>query len=526
MILQRLEQQRLQRLHEARISSIPTRSAPPPAISSNSPAYEKPAFSMGSESIRTLPPPVASPHTMSHNRSYHPSPERPSRYNSPVGASNSTSTSQTLLPSLSHNNGASALVESLRELDLPTADLSTYGHRSLSPGQHNKRPAPVPHQHGERRSSDLVALQSMSLATPEHGSQSSLNQSNSGHNTYPQAPPAAPTYQRSYLPPHMSTPTALMSGQTPRTPGSFDLYHHRGSGESLLPPAEETDVDMQDVSEPLPMAPSNKFIPHPYQPQPPREPPQQAVNSRLGDLAATGKKKKWGLSSVFGVGGNSHNESKADHGPPPAANIASSALNNASLKRPQSEVASADRSAVTQVNLNPGMDSKKNRKELDKQAKEQEKQLQAARRKAMEDAQKERARAVLAKRTQLVETRRVNGTQTNEIEWNTELSTIDSASMRTSNTSNTSIPAGHKSQSQQELMSRASSTPSNIGNLPSTSTPDLIPNQDLERRHREDSNPDAYRSKSRKMSAGDDHSLSGQAYRNTSSLTVGTTDSE
>ena len=524
-ILHNLEQQRQQRIYDvSRTSSIPPRSVPP--THSQSPAHDPSNYNLR-DSGRTLPPPICSPHT----RSYHASPERPRRYDSPNLNGNSASTSQTLLPTLSsYNNGASALVESLRELDLPTADLSTYGHRSLSPGNApdwQQRPAPVPHPSGnDRRSSDIVGMQAMSLAAEAAASQSSFTQSNSGTASYSQDSLPVQQYQRSFLPPHMSTPTALASGQSPR--GSFDSQRGLESTDSFHQHPEDYDVVMQDAFEehPIRERANAQAENHPYRSQPNQDQNRQQAfantTSRSTNLAATGKKKKWGLSSVF----SSLNDSKAEIQAPPAANVASSAVSSAALKRTQSGVTAAERSMMSQADLTNGADPKKVKKELEKQAKEQDKQLQVARRKAMEDAQKERARAVMAKRNQLVENRPNNKS---EIEWTT-LSTIDSASMRTSNTSQTSIPNpdGSKSQSAQDLIPKREPYMGASKTAGSRSQPSIRNQHDsgspsqADRRQMEVSGPDAYRFKARKMEFGDDHT----GYRNASVLSVGTIDSE
>jgi meiosis induction protein kinase IME2/SME1 len=530
-IFQNMEQQRQQRIHDvSRTSSIPPRNEPP--SHSHLPVHEPPNFNVR-DSGRVLPPLAGSPH---NNRSYHVSPERPRRYDSPTLHTSSASTSQTLLPNLSsYNNGASALVESLRELDLPTADLSTYGHRSLSPGhapEWKQRPAPVPHPsgdrqgHGDRRSSDLVGLQAMSLAAGGTASQSSFHHSTSGHVSYTQDSLPQPQYQRNYLPPHMSTPTALASGLSPR--GSFDSLRDHNSTDSLPRPHEDHDVVMQDAFDDHPVhnRPAMETDTHPYRSQPGQDQPRSQAfantTSRLTNLAATGKKKKWGLSAVF----SSLNDSKAELQVPPPGNIVSSGFSSAALKRTQSGITAAERAVMSQADLASGADPKKVKKEMEKQAKEQEKQLQVARRKAMEDAQKERARAVMAKRSQLVENRSNNKS---EIEWTT-LSTIDSASMKTSNTSQTSIPMpdGSKSQSAQDLIPKrepymgASKTAGSRSQPSIRSQLESMSQSHIDRRQMEMSGPDAYRFKARKMDFGDDHT----GYRNASVLSVGTIDSE
>jgi hypothetical protein len=324
----------------------------------------------------------------------------------------------------------------------------------------------------------------------------------------------------------MSTPTALASGHSPREP--FDGSHNHASSQGGMPVRDDQDVVMEDSfnqqpahSKAAPQVTNN----HPYHSQATQDQPGHlfaSTTSRLTGLAATGKKKKWGLSSVF----SSLNDSKVDLQPPPAANIASSGFSSTNLnpKRTQSSMPPSERSMASQLDIPAGADPKKVKKEMEKQAKENEKQLQLARRKAMEEAQKERARAVMAKRSQLVENR---PNKQAEIEWAT-LSTIDSASMRTSNTSQTSIPMpdGIKSQSAQDLVSHREPYMGTSKTSASRSQPSIQSQhsgqQMSDKRQVDLAGPDAYRFKARKMEMGDDHT----GYRNASLLSVGTIDSE
>jgi meiosis induction protein kinase IME2/SME1 len=133
--------------------------------------------------------------------------------------------------------------------------------------------------------------------------------------------------------------------------------------------------------------------------------------SRASSLLQTGKKKKWGLSSVFGGG---HSESKS---PAPLPRPVSDAFTQStlSLKRTQSGHIAGDRRDVPEPA--PGapvitLDPKKAKKEAERQAKE----LEKAKREAAERAQKERARAVMQKRNQLQQERKAAGATT-EFEW-------------------------------------------------------------------------------------------------------------
>lgn len=525
VIFQELEEQRRLRIQDLpQASNIAPRAVPP--SHSNSPALEKSAFM---DPGRMLPPPVVSP----FNRGSFHSNEPSGRFD-PGSGQQSATNSQTMLPVLPHDNGASALVDALRELDLPTADLASYGHQTMSPGRGPswQRPAAVPHQ-PDRRGSDLIGLRSSShLGDAATSSQSSLARSARRDSYSPGISQQAPNYQRNFLPPHMSTPTSLATDQqAPVTPSSFDALPQppaHDSSDSLPAQHRDMDVDMQDVSEKhasptrrtsVPNHSNSSQLRYSHSP-PPAQPAQHQslsalTQSRMSDVAATGKKKKWGLSSVFG----SRKDAKSDYRPPPAGNIASSAFSSSTLKRTDVP----DEAMLPMASTPAVVDPKRAKKEQEKLIKEQQKQLQLAKRKALEEAQKERARAVLAKRNQIAGQGRPEAPKPEPSKFSS-ISECPEGQRRSTNTSHSTLPGGVKSYSTQDVSRKdpyfsatytqaSRSQPTSVGSI-SSSTPMLT------QRQRELIGPDASRFKSRKMGLGDDHS----GFR--SSLTVGTVDSE
>lgn len=426
---------------------VAARSLPP--SHSASPVHSKSAF--GGQDGRTLPPPKISPDI----RPFYQTSDRASNYGSqyslqagPIPAGNnvtSASSSQTML-NLPHSRpsrgGASALVDQLRELDLPTDSLSTFGRRpvvSEVPSQertladpNSSRVVPPPLQRTADYANTGVPLdRTLSPYAAPSGSASSISVGTSQSNV---SLPAIPPYQRSHLPPHMASPTTLLSGQQPASP--YDHSSHFGSQRSfgsgsaqLLGPALASlpeDVDMVDTSvEPI------------------RHPDQHLMSSQSSNaLPMSFKKKKWGLSCVFGGG---HDKAPS---PLPSANIVP-LTTNASMSRTQLGAKATDRFqsqvvlTTPQIDISTITDPKKAKKEAERQAKE----LEKAKREAAERAQKERARAVMQKRTQLEQQRKMAGSKS-ELEWSHVHGGIDKRSeaahsSKTSHTSGTSVQRQH-----------------------------------------------------------------------------------
>jgi meiosis induction protein kinase IME2/SME1 len=259
-------------------------------------------------------------------------------------------------------------------------------------------------------------------------------------------------------------------------------------------------------------------------------------------LVQTPKKKKWGLSSVFG----SHSDSKARAAPPPPppAEVYAPSL---SLKRTQSGHIANDRRDMPELQPTAPtiiLDPKKAKKEAERQAKE----LEKAKREAAERAQKERARAVMQKRNQLQQERNAAGATT-EFEWSNGNAPKAPPPGQ--------IPAGGKSlfglgnhsvRSHTEAMGRpeAHVAPppggsSEGGSQASSSrqaqstTHSRLSQQSMQALQAQGSplydvmKADAYRAKARRRDDDDDHStssLSVNRFQSPSMMTVGTIDSE
>ncbi len=353
-------------------STSSLRSVPPSHSHSHShsPSQSKPAF--GADGGRTLPP----LHMDRHGSS--PSAGLDSHHS----GHSSSHILQTQVPAKS---GASALVDQLRELDLPTADLASYGHRAHSPdsGSHVASwlakgapalgpvlPPPQERSQNYQVSSDSHAYRQQQERF-EQGPAASVQQST--------ALPSDSAFARSHLPPHMVTPTALASSSS--ADFTSDPY---GRPMNVVPEAAE-DVEMAvDVPEPPAVYEQRPTHPSPFVPQQP-----------------TVKKKKWGLGSVFGHG------SSSDH-----KQVVEAQASLLSLKRTQSGSIADGRAVPAAAPPPTNMDPRKAKKEAEKQAKE----LERAKREAAERAQKERARAVMQKRTVLEQERKKAGAKT-EFEW-------------------------------------------------------------------------------------------------------------
>jgi len=280
---------------------------------------------------RVLPPPVATPENM--NRIFLP----PGHYRPDASA-------------------ASALVNQLRELDLPTAELASYGTR---------QPAPAEERFEQRR-----APRSQYLEEPQrrHPSGSAYDGS-----VYEGSNPSVQHISRSH-----GNSTASFQQQH-----AHAQHHapHSDSSRSSLPPHVTAYVQQQQQM--VLDAPQEAYAPPPIEPTPGvTSPPPPPV---------IGKKKKWGLSSVFGGGDKSSST---------ASIVASSAnlLSATTLKRTQSGQHTSDRSPVDATPPPLSDDPKKAKKEAAARAKE----LAMAQREATARAQQERARAVMQKRNQIV----------------------------------------------------------------------------------------------------------------------------
>lgn len=369
----------------------PPRSLPP--SHSHVPHDGRPAFAMGADGeMRALPPP----------------------HGTPGG-----------VPAFS----ASALVNQLRELDLPTEDLSSYGIRPVELGQPGPAQVPRPQwQESDRQasqaSSTLYDDSAYQGGRASEASFSNMNLSVSNlHLADRQARAPPPRHQHPQ--PQISSHVAAYVQQQQQMAQQMALD---GSDEAHTPRMGA--VGAQGLPMPPPIEPTEGAAPHPHYGA--SMPASSSTGSGLaGSLAKVtqGKKKKWGLSSVFGGGGGSDKSSEAAHedypgtsslkrtqsGSNPATRLAMSqlpAMSTPPNHSPQaSDSASIHAPSVPVAGSGSGqtaiLDPKKAKKEAERQARE----LEKAKREAAARAQKERARAVLQKREQLVEAKRSQGSK-------------------------------------------------------------------------------------------------------------------
>lgn len=312
--------------------TAPPRQVPP--SHSHTPQELRPAFANGD--MRRLPPPVGTPDQGS--RSFFPDSWRDD----------------------DKSYGPSALVHQLRELDLPTDDLASYGHR----------PTPAP---------GVAQV----TAQPPSRAQSILYDGSAFEGSEPSAS------STSFTNFNLSISNLQLAEGQPR------------AGPSKVAAFVRQQQDMQYARDTPLQAGQSQTMP------PPIEPTLDAV--RLGSLSkvSTGKKKKWGLSSVFGGG----DKSVSSLG---TVDENSNAAGMASLKRTQSGNNAASRVELTEPSP---LNSKQTKKEADKAARE----LEMAKREAAARAQRERARAVMHKRELLVEERLMTK-ETSDIEYSNNLS--------------------------------------------------------------------------------------------------------
>ena len=247
------------------------------------------------------------------------------------------------------------------------------------------------------------------------------------------------------------------------------------------------------------------------------EPTAGAAMNKLSSVTS-GKKKKWGLSSVFGSG----DKSTTSLPPVPEAGYQGSPL-----KRTQSGNHPTDRAPVIAY-------PKKAKKEAERVAREAEK----VKREAAERVQKERARAVLQKRNQLVEERRATNTKS-EIEYGsfnaTPVVPAQAAISQQSHPSSASLYQQSPTRDMRDYANtpgsvsaasvRSRESGHSVHSIHSQSQPTLsVAGSEAHRRMH-----DMGRHKARRRDEDDDHSMSSfdhNSLRSRSVLTIGTIDSE
>lgn len=459
--------------------NVPPRQLPP----RHSNQETRPAFANGD--MRTLPPPVRTPDHLSRN--FFPPPHHNSMHRMP--------------------EGASALVHQLRELDLPTEDLSSYGHRLP--------PSPVASSVYEMGEDRITGNQ----ATPRHVVDGGRRVSNAQSTMYDgsvfegSGVASAPNPSLSNF--NLSVSNLLLAE---RQRAGFAKSH-------VSAYVQQQQQQLQVYENTTPRVPGQAQVPMP----PPIEPTPGAVNHKLAQVT-TGKKKKWGLSSVFGGG----DKSVTSLAPVDEVGYQGS---TSSLERTQSGTHPAPITAPAAVLDDP----KKAKKEAERAARE----LEKAKREAAERAQKERSRAVLQKRDRLVAERQ-QANEKSEIEFGGTLnagpavpkpSTPSAPVPQQPGMSTTSLhqrstardirgyPNMPGSVSAQSIRSQESHRSAYSGQSGHSHSQPVLSATEME--HQERVYDAAGRHKSRKFVEGDDHSASDRnSLRSRSVLTIGTVDSE
>ena len=324
-----------QPLHRVALPQPHELTAPPRQVPPSHSHHEapRPAFAQGD--MRTLPPPIGTPDPQRNIFPMH-------------GGSDSYE--------------PSALVNQLRQLDLPTEDLASYGHRPP--------PSPV--------ASSVYTFGGDAIAGPTQRTRARAEETRQASSQY--VPPTA----------YEAHAEALNSAQ----------YAHMNQSQAKVTAfmQEQLHVQVYEDGTPRQIIPGQNDIP----PMPPinmnSTSSAAAASSKLASLTV-GKKKKWGLSSVFGRDDKNSLPPVDEHG------YASTAA-SPSLKRTQSGSHPSERSlqplqAVAPAAPpapSPSDDPKKAKKEAELARREADK----AKREAAARMQKERARAVMLKRQQLL----------------------------------------------------------------------------------------------------------------------------
>ena len=436
--------------------------------------------------MRTLPPPVSTPEMAAPPRMFFPGQARPE----------------------DQAYGTSALIHQLRELDLPTDDLASYGHRP-APSPHARPDVPQQSFPVQRLQNWLEDPQRQNASTVFDGSnyEGSLNVSN----------------------PSFSNLQAMSSTTNLQRPVQMGAQPHVAAFvQSQAQLGEET-----------PRYQSPAMMPPPIEP---------TVGGARPQPATIGKKKKWGLSSVFGK-----DEREV---PPPAAQHESHYANasTSSLKRTPSGTQTSDRAALAAAEASAAsaaaaaaaaaLDPKKAKK----LAEQQRRELEKAKREAQERAYRERARAVTRKHDQLVSARQVTKAK-GDIEFGDSYSVIPEAAASTANLqqpimynalrqaqqSQANLPAGSASSANlhrqyANIHPAASASASSVRSLEGQRGFPQLSAEALQAHQLDEYGPGpGSRHKARKRDEGDDHSsISGydRGSKSRSVLTVGTIDSE
>ncbi|KAL1406001.1 Serine/threonine protein kinase [Vanrija albida] len=367
--------------------------------------------------------------------------------------------------------GTSALVHQLRELDLPTDDLASYGQRRWAEELASRRASeaalstygntPVSANNSSQSLSNVNSSHQYLVSSPSNAaalSQSSLREQYSssplaaayaqqpGTQLYQQQPmvmqlPPEHQQHQQQLQPQGSTssfqlqpqgstssfqlqPQGSTSSFQLQPPGSTSSFQqplqHQGSTSSFQQPLQ-SQGSTSSFQQPLQPQGSTSSFHQPLQPHGSTSPFQQQLQpqgsttsfhqqlqpqgstsslpsvhsassapAHVSKLAPSGKKKKWGISSVFSSNGKSESSPNVAQNEP---------AGYPSLKRTQSGNSPADR-VMAPLQRMESADPKKPKAKKEPELSGRD--LARAKREAVERAQQERSRAVLAKRGQMI----------------------------------------------------------------------------------------------------------------------------
>jgi meiosis induction protein kinase IME2/SME1 len=459
--------------------------APPRAIPpSHSHHDSRPAFANGD--MRTLPPPIGTPDTNNSNRVNFPGPYN-NRYET------------------------SALVSQLRELDLPTEDLHSYGHR----------PAPSPRgQPAVYQMDEDPSTASANQRTRQWAEETGRRGSNA-HST-------------------MYDGSNFEGSEAAASNASFSQFNL--SSQAGLPPMRSNTKVASYVQAQQQIQVYEDGTPR----QPLNSPSSLSVQSAApskSTVSVPSKKKKWGMSSIFGGG----DKSTSTLAPVEEVRYTGS---SSGLKRTQSGNDPSQRG----LTMTPGpelvpvaaapasLDPKQAKKEAEKAKREAEK----IKRETAARMQKERARAVMMKR-QNIEQQQPAG---HDIEYAGGYGSTKSAmhqpdpAQRAGDRGGIYVPAGSNN------MPAPSPRPlRDVAQMPATQSMSSIQSRHSDAAqshwsgysggtHQSQSQPQLPmarldempgRHKARRRDVDDDHSMSSfdhQSLKSRSVLTVGTVDSE
>ena len=460
-------------------------SAPPRAVPPSHSHHEsRPAFANGD--MRTLPPPIGTPDTNNSNRVNFPGP---------------------------HNNRyeTSALVNQLRELDLPTEELHSYGHR----------PAPSPRgQQARYELDENPSATSVNQRTRQWAEETGRRESNAHSTMYDGS-----SFEGSEA--HASNVSF----------SQFKLASQAGlpamRSDNKVANFVQAQQQIQVYEDGTPRQPLNA-------PSPLSAPPAPSKSA----LSLPSKKKKWGMSSIFGGG----EKSTSTLAPVEEVRYTGS---SSGLKRTQSGNDTSHRGfAMTQapepapIAAAPtSLDPKQAKKEAEKAKREAEK----LKRETAARMQKERARAVMMKRQNLIEQQPAGHDM---IEYSSGYGSTQAARQQGDPAQRVGDRGGiYASASGSHMPAASSRSLREVAQVPATQSMSSIQSRHSETAqshrsgysggtHQSQSQPQLPmarldempgRHKARRRDVDDDHSMSSfdhQSLRSRSVLTVGTVDSE